>query len=264
MSSARPSRGSARTSSSAASPASRSESRTPLRYDRIVLKLSGEALAGSRGFGIDPRVVDELTGEIVSIHETGVQLGLVVGGGNIVRGTTASEGGMDRVSADYMGMLSTVINALAMQDLLERKGLETRVLTAVRMEAVAEPYIRRRAVRHLEKGRVVLFAGGTGNPYFSTDTASVLRAIEIHADAILKATKVDGIYSADPRTDPKAEFIERISYMDILRRDLRVMDATAVSMCKENDLPIVVFDIGREGAVRAILAGESVGSVVCG
>lgn len=227
-----------------------------------MLKLSGEALAGGRGFGIDPPVVDELTSEIVSIHETGVQLGLVIGGGNIVRGTTASESGMDRVSADYMGMLSTVINALAMQDLLERKGLETRVLTAIRMDAVAEPYIRRRAVRHLEKGRVVLFAAGTGNPYFSTDTAAVLRAIEIDADAILKATQVDGIYSADPRLDPDAKFIEKISYMDILKRDLRVMDATAVSMCKENDLPIVVFDIRRQGAVRAILAGESVGSVV--
>ncbi len=229
-----------------------------------MLKLSGEALAGNRGFGIDPPVVEELTNEIVSIHETGVQLGLVVGGGNIVRGTAASEGGMDRVSADYMGMLATVINALAVQDLLERKGLQTRVLTAIRMEEVAEPYIRRRAVRHLEKGRVVLFAAGTGNPYFSTDTAAVLRAIEIGADAILKATQVDGIYSADPRTDPQAEFIERISYMDILRRDLRVMDATAVSMCKDNQLPIVVFDIRRKGAVRAILAGESVGSVVGG
>lgn len=227
-----------------------------------MLKLSGEALAGGRGFGIDPPVVDEITSEIVSIHETGVELGLVIGGGNIVRGTAASEGGMDRVSADYMGMLSTVINALAMQDLLERKGLETRVLTAIRMDAVAEPYIRRRAVRHLEKGRVVLFAAGTGNPYFSTDTAAVLRAIEIDADAILKATQVDGIYSADPRLDPDAEFIEKISYMDILRRDIQVMDATAVSMCKENDLPIVVFDIRRRGAVRGILAGESIGSLV--
>jgi uridylate kinase len=264
MSSTRPSSDSARTSSSAASPASRSESRTRLKYGRIVLKLSGEALAGGRGFGIDPPVVDELTSEIVSIHQTGAELGLVVGGGNIVRGTTASEGGMDRVSADYMGMLSTVINALAIQDLLERKGIETRLMTAIRMDAVAEPYIRRRAVRHLEKGRVVLFAGGTGNPYFSTDTAAVLRAIEIDADAILKATKVDGIYSADPRTDPEAKFLEKISYLDILKRDLRVMDATAVSMCKDNDLPIVVFDIRRQGAVRAILAGESVGSVVGG
>lgn len=227
-----------------------------------MLKLSGEALAGGRGFGIDPRVVDELTAEIVSIHQTGVQLGLVVGGGNIVRGTAASEGGMDRVSADYMGMLSTVINALAIQDLLERKGLETRVLTAISMDEVAEPYIRRRAIRHLEKGRVVLFAGGTGNPYFSTDTAAVLRAIEISADAILKATQVDGIYTADPRLDPDAKFIDRITYLDVLSRDLRVMDATAVAMCKENDLPIVVFDIRRQGAVRAILAGESVGSIV--
>ena len=229
-----------------------------------MLKLSGEALAGSRGFGIDPPVVDELTSEIVSIHQTGAELGLVVGGGNIVRGTTASEGGMDRVSADYMGMLSTVINALAIQDLLERKGMETRLLSAIRMDAVAEPYIRRRAVRHLEKGRVVLFAGGTGNPYFSTDTAAVLRAIEIGADAILKATKVDGIYSADPKTDPDAEFIERISYMDVLKRDLRVMDTTAVSMCRDNDLPIIVFDIRHQGAVRAILSGESVGSIVGG
>lgn len=227
-----------------------------------MLKLSGEALAGGRGFGIDPPVVDELTDEIVSIHQTGVELGLVVGGGNIMRGAAATEGGMDRVAADYMGMLSTVINALAVQDLLERKGLETRVLTAIRMDAVAEPYIRRRAVRHLEKGRVVLFAAGTGNPYFSTDTAAVLRAIEIDADAILKATQVDGIYSADPRLDPEATFIDRISYGDVISRDLRVMDATAVTMCKENGLPIVVFDIRRQGAVCAILAGESVGSVV--
>lgn len=191
-----------------------------------------------------------------------MELGLVVGGGNIVRGTAASQGGMDRVAADTMGMLSTVINALAIQDLLERKGLETRLMTAIRMDAVAEPYIRRRAVRHLEKGRVVLFAGGTGNPYFSTDTAAVLRAIEIGADAVLKATKVDGIYSADPRTVPDAEFIEKITYMDVLKRDLRVMDTTAISMCRDNDLPIVVFDIGRQGAVRAILSGESVGSTV--
>jgi uridylate kinase len=229
-----------------------------------VLKLSGEALAGERGFGIDLPTVDALTDEIAAIRETGVDLGLVVGGGNIMRGTTASERGMDRVAADYMGMLSTVINALALQDMLESKGLETRVLTAIRMEEVAEPYIRRRAIRHLERGRVVLFAGGTGNPYFSTDTAAVLRAIEIGADVILKATNVDGIYAADPRVDPRAEFIERISYLDVLKRDLRVMDATAISMCKENDLPIVVFNIRREGAVRSILAGDSVGSTVEG
>ena len=227
-----------------------------------MLKLSGEALAGDRGFGIDPAVVDRLTDEIGEIHATGVELGLVVGGGNIVRGAAASEQGMDRVTSDYMGMLSTVVNALALQDMLERKGHDTRVLTAIRMDAVAEPYIRRRAVRHMQKGRVVVFAGGTGNPYFSTDTAAVLRAIEIHADAVLKATNVDGIYTADPRLDPDAEFIERISYMDVLQRDLRVMDATAVSMCRENDLPIVVFNIQRNGAVRAILSGETVGSTV--
>ncbi|CAN5262208.1 UMP kinase [soil metagenome] len=235
-----------------------------MRYQRILLKLSGEALAGEQGFGIDFPTVDRLTDEISAIRETGVDLGLVVGGGNIIRGTAASARGTDRVAADYMGMLSTVINALALQDLLERKGLETRVLTAIRMDAVAEPYIRRRAVRHLEKGRVVLFAGGTGNPYFSTDTAAVLRAIEIGADVILKATNVDGIYTADPRLDPEAEFLDRITYLDVLKRDLRVMDATAISMCRENDLPIVVFNIRKEGAVRSILAGEPVGSIVEG
>lgn len=234
------------------------------RYDRIVLKLSGEALAGARGFGIDPPVVDRLTDELAVIQDSGVEMGLVVGGGNILRGTAASERGMDRVTADYMGMLSTVINALALQDSLERKGIETRLLTAIRMDEIAEPYIRRRAVRHLEKSRIVLFAGGTGNPYFSTDTAAVLRAIEIGADAILKATNVDGIYTADPRLDPNAEFIERISYLDVLKRDLRVMDATAISMCRENDLPIVVFNIQQPGAVLSILGGTMVGSTVEG
>lgn len=193
-----------------------------------------------------------------------MELALVVGGGNIVRGTVASEHGMDRVSADYMGMLSTVINALALQDLLERKGVDTRLLTAIRMDEVAEPFIRRRAIRHLEKGRIVLFAGGTGNPYFSTDTAAVLRAIEIGADVILKATQVDGIFSADPRIHPDARFIDRISYQEVLERDLRVMDATAIAMSRENELPIVIFNISAEGAVRSILAGESVGSVVTG
>ena len=207
-------------------------------------------------------MVDRLTDEIVEIGETGVELGLVVGGGNIVRGTSAEQQGMDRVSSDYMGMLATVINAMALQDLLERKGLDTRVQTAIRMEEVAEPYIRRRAIRHLEKGRVVIFAAGTGNPYFSTDTAAVLRATEIDADAVLKATNVDGIYTADPRVDPDAEFIEKISYLDVLKRDLRVMDATAISMCRENDLPIVIFNIHQKGAVKKILAGETVGSTV--
>ncbi|MGH7543675.1 MAG: UMP kinase [Gemmatimonadota bacterium] len=235
-----------------------------MRYRRILLKLSGEALAGDRGFGIDPPTVDRLTDEIADILSSGVELALVVGGGNIVRGTVASEHGMDRVSADYMGMLSTVINALGLQDLLERKGVDTRLLTAIRMDEIAEPYIRRRAIRHLEKGRVVLFAGGTGNPYFSTDTAAVLRAIEVGADVILKATKVDGIYSADPATHPDAHFIDRISHQEVLNRDLKVMDATAVAMSRENDLPIIVFNIGANGAVRSILAGETVGSVVIG
>lgn len=188
----------------------------------------------------------------------------MVGGGNIVRGTVASEHGMDRVSADYMGMLSTVINALGLQDLLERKSVDTRLLTAIRMDEIAEPYIRRRAIRHLEKGRVVLFAGGTGNPYFSTDTAAVLRAIEIGAEVILKATKVDGIYSADPATHPDARFIDHISHQEVLNRELKVMDATAVAMSRENDLPIIVFNIGANGAVRSILAGQPVGSVVSG
>lgn len=275
MSSRKPSSGSERTSSSGGSSASRSaESSAPgrdgptarsgLRYRRILLKLSGEALAGERGFGIDPPTVARLTDEIADIHSSGVELALVVGGGNIVRGTVASEHGMDRVSADYMGMLSTVINALGLQDLLERKSVDTRLLTAIRMDEIAEPYIRRRAIRHLEKGRVVLFAGGTGNPYFSTDTAAVLRAIEIGADVILKATKVDGIYSADPATHPDARFIDRISHQEVLNRDLKVMDATAVAMSRENDLPIIVFNIGANGAVRSILAGEAVGSVVSG
>ena len=235
-----------------------------LKYRRVVLKLSGEALAGEQGFGISPPVVDRLTDEIQSLHGLGVDIGLVIGGGNIVRGTQASQQGMDRVSADYMGMLATIINALALQDLLDRKGVETRVMTAIRMEALAEPYIRRRALRHLEKRRVVIFAGGTGNPYFSTDTAAVLRAIEIHADLLIKATKVNGIYSADPEKDPNAEFIPRLTYHDVLTRDLKVMDAAAVSLCRENKLPIVVLNIGERGAVAAALRGETRGTLVSG
>lgn len=235
-----------------------------LKYKRVVLKLSGEALAGDEGFGISPPVVDRLTDEVQSLHGLGVDIGLVIGGGNIVRGTQASQQGMDRVSADYMGMLATVINALALQDLLDRKGVETRVMTAIRMEALAEPYIRRRALRHLEKRRVVIFAGGTGNPYFSTDTAAVLRAIEIHADLLIKATKVNGIYSADPEKDPRAEFIPRLTYHDVLSRDLKVMDAAAVSLCRENRLPIIVLNIGERGAVGAALRGETRGTLVSG
>jgi uridylate kinase len=235
-----------------------------LKYRRVVLKLSGEALAGEQGYGISPKVVDRLTDELRSLHEAGAELGLVIGGGNIVRGTTASEEGMDRVSADYMGMLATIINALALQDLLERKGVDTRVMTAIRMEALAEPYIRRRALRHLEKGRVVIFAGGTGNPYFSTDTAAVLRAIEINANLLVKATKVEGIYTADPAKEPDAEFIPELSYHDVLARDLRVMDAAAVSLCRDNDLPLVVLNINERGALAAALRGERRGTLVSG
>jgi len=233
-----------------------------LKYRRVLLKLSGEALAGEQGFGISPRVVDRLTDKIKEVHEMGVALGLVIGGGNIVRGTQASEQGMDRVNADYMGMLATVINALALQDMLERKGVTTRVMTAIRMEELAEPYIRRRALRHLEKGRVVIFAGGTGNPYFSTDTAAVLRAIEMEADVLIKATKVEGIYTADPAKDPNAEFIPHLSYRQLMTRELGVMDAAAVSLCRDNGLPIIVLNIGRPGAVAAAIRGEPVGTLV--
>jgi uridylate kinase len=233
-----------------------------LRYQRVLLKLSGEALAGSRGFGIEPAVVDQLTDEIRSIVEMGVSLGIVIGGGNIVRGAMASRGGMDRVQADYMGMLSTVINALAVQDLLEHKDVETRVMTAIRMEQIAEPYIRRRALRHLEKGRVVLFAGGTGNPYFSTDTAAVLRAIEMQVDVVIKATKVQGVYTADPAKDPTAEFLPTISYQEVVARELAVMDTSAVSLCKENGLPIIVLNLGDRGAVADAIRGVRVGTLV--
>ncbi|HSR41252.1 MAG TPA: UMP kinase [Longimicrobiales bacterium] len=233
-----------------------------LKYGRVLLKLSGEALAGEQGFGIDPPVVDRLTEEVRTIHETGVALGLVIGGGNIVRGALASQRGMDRVQADYMGMLATVINALAVQDMLERKGVQTRVMTAIRMEEVAEPYIRRRALRHMEKGRVVIFAGGTGNPYFSTDTAAVLRAIEMDADVVIKATKVAGVFTADPATDPSAEFIPSITFQEVVARELGVMDAPAVSLCKENGLPIIVLDLRDRGAVSAAIRGERVGTLV--
>lgn len=231
-------------------------------YRRVLLKLSGEALAGVQGFGVDPQVVDRITNEVKAIHELDVALGLVIGGGNIVRGTIASRDGMDRVSADYMGMLATVINALAVQDLLERKGVDTRVMTAIRMEKLAEPYIRRRAVRHLEKGRVVIFAGGTGNPYFSTDTAAVLRAMEMNADVVIKATKVAGVYTADPSTDASAEFISDITFQEVMTRDLRVMDAAAVSLCRENQLPIIVLSLEDQGAVRSAIAGDRIGTLV--
>ncbi|HEY8483197.1 MAG TPA: UMP kinase [Longimicrobiales bacterium] len=234
-----------------------------LKYRRVLLKLSGEALAGDQGFGISPPVVDRLTDEIKQAHRMGVALGLVIGGGNIVRGTQAAEQGMDRVNADYMGMLATVINALALQDLLEKKQVETRVMTAIRMEELAEPYIRRRALRHLEKGRVVIFAGGTGNPYFSTDTAAALRAIEMGADVIIKATKVEGVYTADPKKYPDAEFLPRLSFLEVMTRELGVMDAAAISLCKDNGLPIIVLNIQRAGGIAAAIRGEPVGTLVC-
>ncbi len=233
-----------------------------LKFRRAVLKISGEALAGEKGFGIDLRVVERLADEVKAVRAEQADVGLVIGGGNIIRGTAASQEGMDRVSADYMGMLATIINALAMQDVLERKGIDTRVLTAIRMEALAEPYIRRRAIRHLEKGRVVIFAGGTGNPYFSTDTAAVLRALEIEAQILLKGTNVDGIYTADPRKDPKAKFIPEVSFQDAIVQGLGVMDANAFGLCKDNALPIQVFNINQPGAVLRILKGDRIGTLV--
>jgi uridylate kinase len=233
-----------------------------LVYPRALLKLSGEAFAGERTGGIDFSVLERLTDELKAVVATGVQLGLVVGGGNILRGTTASQQGMDRVSADYMGMLATIINALALQDMLEKKGVDTRVMTAIRMEELAEPYIRRRAVRHLEKGRVVIFAGGTGNPYFSTDTAAVLRALETEARVLMKATNVDGVFTADPKKDPKAKFLPTLSFQDALVQGYGVMDANAFGLCKENKLPIVVFNINQPGATARVLAGERVGTIV--
>lgn len=233
-----------------------------LRYKRVLLKLSGEALAGERGFGIEPSVVDRLTDEIRSLVEMGVSLGIVIGGGNIVRGAMASKEGMDRVQADYMGMLGTIINALAVQDLLETKDVETRVMTAIRMEEIAEPYIRRRAMRHMEKGRVVLFAGGTGNPYFSTDTAAVLRAIEMESDVVIKATKVQGVYTADPVKDPDAKFLPTVSFQEVVSKELAVMDAAAVALCKENQLPIIVLSLSNRGAVANAIRGERIGTLV--
>jgi uridylate kinase len=236
--------------------------KTEVKYPRVLLKLSGEALAGGQGFGIDPPVVERLTEEVLTIHRMGVELGLVIGGGNIVRGAAASQQGMDRVSADYMGMLATIINALAIQDLLEKKGIDTRVMTAIRMDELAEPYIRRRAVRHLEKERVVIFAGGTGNPYFSTDTAAALRAIEMEADIVIKATKVAGIYTADPVTDPSAKFLPNITFREVVAQELGVMDGPAVSLCKENGLPIIVLNLEEQGSISAAIRGEQVGTLV--
>jgi uridylate kinase len=233
-----------------------------LKYPRVLLKLSGEAFAGDKGFGFDFETMTRCGHEIRKIHAMGAQIALVIGGGNIVRGSQLSKMGMDRVSADYMGMLGTVINALALQDVLERDGLDTRVMTAIRMEELAEPFIRRRAMRHLEKGRCVVFAGGTGNPYFSTDTAAVLRAIQMEANVIIKATSVDGIYSADPKKVPTATRYERISYRDVMLEELGVMDQTAITLCKENSLPLIVLNINTADAVADAIRGEPVGTLV--
>ena len=231
-------------------------------YRRILLKLSGEALMGDQTYGVDPAVANRIAQDIAELQSLGVQAAIVIGGGNIFRGLAASARGMDRSTADYMGMLATVINALALQDALEKHGVPTRVLTAIEMRAVAEPFIRRRAIRHLEKGRVVVFAAGTGNPYFTTDTAAALRAMEIKADVILKATKVDGIYTADPVKHPDATRYERISYLQVLQERLQVMDATAISLCMDNKLPIVVFNLKTPGNIRRVVMGEAVGTTV--
>ena len=231
-------------------------------FQRILLKLSGEILAGKAGHGIDENVMADLADEIRQVHDLGIQIGIVTGGGNIFRGLAASTRGMDRVGADYMGMLATVINGLALQHALEKRGLYTRVMSAIEMARVCEPYIRRRAVRHLEKGRIVVLAAGTGNPYFTTDTAAALRAIEIGADVILKATKVDGVYSADPVKDPTATLFPSLNYLDILNRGLKVMDSTAISLCMDNRLPLIVFNVGVHGNLLRVARGESVGTIV--
>jgi uridylate kinase len=233
-------------------------------YKRVLLKLSGEALAGDQGYGIDPKTITTIANEVKEVVACGVELALVIGGGNIFRGLAASSKGMDRASADYMGMLATMINSLALQDALEKIGVDTRVQSAIAMQEVAEPYIRRRAIRHLEKGRVVIFGAGTGNPYFTTDTAASLRAMEIGADVILKGTKVDGVYTADPKKDPNAVKFPRLTYIDVLRKGLQVMDATAISLCMDNSLPIIVFDVTTDGNVKKVVFGEEIGTIVRG
>jgi uridylate kinase len=236
-------------------------SSTPI-FKRILLKLSGEALQGSLGYGIDPEVLQVVADEVQELIELGVETAVVIGGGNIFRGLKASAAGMDRASADYMGMLATVMNSIALQDALERRGVYTRVLSAIEMKEVAEPYIRRRATRHLEKGRVVIFAAGTGNPYFTTDTAAALRAMEVHAQVLLKATRVDGVYDRDPLLHADAVRFDRLDYNEVQRRDLDVMDSTAISLCKDNALPIIVFDMLRRGNVRRVVCGELLGTLV--
>ena len=234
----------------------------PLAFKRVLLKLSGEALAAGQGFGVDATRIHQIAAELQDVHSLGVEIAIVVGGGNFFRGVAEQARDMDRVAADHMGMLATVINAIALQDALEKRGVYTRVMTAIEMNQVAEPFIRRRAIRHLEKGRIVIFAAGTGSPYFSTDTAASLRAMEIKADAILKATKVDGVYDADPVLVKDARMFERISYMEVLQQGLKVMDSTAISLCKDNSLPIVIFNLNRSGNIRRVVSGEKVGSLV--
>jgi uridylate kinase len=233
-------------------------------YKSILLKLSGEALMGDEGYGIDPKVMKHIAFQVKDVKDLGVTIAIVVGGGNIYRGIRAEEQGLDRATGDYMGMIATVMNAVALQDCLETLGLDTRVQTAIQMAQVAEPYIRRRAMRHLEKGRIVIFAGGTGNPYFTTDTTAALRAMEIGAEVILKATKVKGVYDKDPERFPDASFFPEITYLEVLNRNLRVMDATAISLCMENKLPIIVFNLKEQGNMKKIVAGERVGTVVRG
>ena len=232
------------------------------KFKRILLKLSGEALMGSQSYGLDVKVIDSISKEIKTVYGLGVEVAIVIGGGNIFRGIAASANGMDRATADYMGMLATVINALALQDALEKKGVYTRVMSAIEMKELAEPYIRRRAVRHLEKGRVIIFAAGTGNPYFTTDTAASLRAMEIHADVILKGTKVDGVYDRDPVKDKRAKKYNELTYIDVLKKELKVMDATAISLCMDNKLPIIVFNLKTRGNIERIVKGGKVGTIV--
>ena len=233
-------------------------------YKRILLKLSGEALMGEQGYGIDLAMMEKIASEIKEVFDLGVQIAIVIGGGNIFRGLAATAKGMERASADYMGMLATVLNALALQNILENRGVVTRVQSAIDMRELAEPYIRRRAVRHLEKKRVVIFAAGTGNPYFTTDTAAALRAMEIGANVIMKATKVDGVFSADPMKDKSAKKYDSLSYIEVLQKDLRVMDATAISLCMDNNLPIIVFNLNVPGNIKRIVKGESIGTLVTG
>lgn len=238
--------------------------RQAMTYQRVLLKLSGEALMGDLGYGIDPKIVQNIAQEVAEVVASGVQLAIVVGGGNIFRGVQASAKGMERATADYVGMIATVMNAITLQDALEQKGVPTRVQTAIAMQEVAEPYIRRRAIRHLEKGRVVIFGAGSGNPFFTTDTAAALRAAEIDANVIFKATKVDGVYDSDPKQNPNARRYESLTYTHVLTKDLRVMDSTAIAMCRENDIPIIVFNLAEQGNIRRVVAGEKIGTIVGG